>query len=458
MVPLIPFLMLGALPAIDRLLSGPLIGKLALLGLTLFSFAIQIAGTVVNLYDYERYLGERTGLPLFSPSVVWSVRWSQAIGSLLHLGQAYTDIRWFSYGTDWWMVGTLVAIIACLGMALVWQLQRKSLPARVIVSIVPLLMTATAGMALLRAYDDPRYLADRPDLAELRQYLTEHVSSNDVILLAAPGYVAHFANYYKGTVAWYSLPLAPGERYSPDQEPTVVSDDVQEQLGDPGRTILKLFMRGGEFSHQDYPIWLIEDLTPGAHPWSTRPAEHFLLQWTYRVNAVDFSDRVRLVEFLPYSIDPRRAETDISLGWRFGDDIRLVGFDTVTWKRRPLGATLVAGNPVGFSLLWEALDTPELDYTVAMFVIGPDGLPVLQQDTMPLGGFRPTNTWVPGEMLRDNYGFWLPEGLAAGEYQIWLVIYDWRTGERLPVTGPDGEALGDHAVLWTLEITPPNNP
>jgi len=123
-----------------------------------------------------------------------------------------------------------------------------------------------------------------------------------------------------------------------------------------------------------------------------------------------------------------------------------------------LSDTLPAGEWLGVALMWEALSTPDLDYTVAMFIIGPDGVPVLQQDTMPVGGFSPTNTWVPGEFFYEGYGFWLPDDLAPGEYQIWLVVYDWRTGERLPVTGPDGEVMGDHGVIWTFNVSPANNP
>jgi hypothetical protein len=328
---------------------------------------------------------------------------------------------------------------------------------------VPLLMAAASGMVLVRAYDDPRYLAERPDLAELRAYLSENVDEKDVLLLAAPGYVAHFANYYKGPATWYSLPPAPGERYSPDQAPEIVTDDVREQVGIPGAVLIDLFLDKGRFSRkfnqQDQPVWLVEDLTPGAHPWSNRPAEHLLLMRTYRVNATDFSDRVRLTEFLPYKHNKDGSDQpEVMMEQRFGDAIRLAGFDTVTRGRKALGDSVSPGDPVGVSLRWEALDTPDLDYTVAVFIIGPDGLPVLQQDTMPIGGFRPTNTWTGGELFYDSYGFWLPEDAQPGEYQIWLVVYDWRSGERLPVTGSDGEPIGDHAVLRTFEVRPSSSP
>ena len=119
MVPLIPFLMLGSLPAIDWLVGREGWGsKLALAGLAAFSVAIQVAGVTVDLFSYEHFLGQQTGLPLFSPAIVWSVRWSQAIGSLLYLGQAHTDIRWFLFGTDWWMISVLAILIAGMGRCL----------------------------------------------------------------------------------------------------------------------------------------------------------------------------------------------------------------------------------------------------------------------------------------------------------------------------------------------------
>lgn len=451
MVPIIPFLMLAALPAIERLLSGGWRSKLALGLLALLSIGIQAGGAYVYLYDYEQHLVIATGLPPFDKSLVWQPRWSQAIGSLLYLGQAQTDIRWLLDGIDGLTLVLLAAGIAGMATLLIRQINRKDLPTWKTVGGALVLAIGLAGVAMVRAYDDPRYLADRADLEEVRRYLDEHADPGDIIVLSSPAYVAHFMNYYKGPSMWYSLPLAPGERYSPEQAPSVISDDPEELAGPIVTLTLSLFVSEREFSPEDHLIWLVGDLTPWAHPWSTRPAERLMTRNLYRVSTQDFSETVRLTSYLTYNVDRDEQPQEV-LNVRLGESIQLNGFDLVKTGRTPLGETASPGDLIGLSLVWKALATPNTDYTVAVFLIGPDGLPVLQQDLMPAGDFRPTTSWQPRQIIRDNYGFVLPLELPAGTYQIWVVMYDWRSGDRLPVTGPDGEDLGDHVVLKDVEI------
>ena len=84
--------------------------------------------------------------------------------------------------------------------------------------------------------------------------------------------------------------------------------------------------------------------------------------------------------------------------------------------------------------------------------IGPDGQLRLQQDRTPVATFRPTTSWQPGEMLRDNYGFVLTPDLPLGRYQIWVAMYTWPSQERLLATTAEGEELGDFLVAATFEL------
>ncbi len=62
---------------------------------------------------------------------------------------------------------------------------------------------------------------------------------------------------------------------------------------------------------------------------------------------------------------------------------------------------------------------------------------------------------VPGSLHRDNHGLQLPEDLAPGEYELWAVVYWWEApADRLPVTAPNGDPIGDHAVLTAITIEP----
>lgn len=93
---------------------------------------------------------------------------------------------------------------------------------------------------------------------------------------------------------------------------------------------------------------------------------------------------------------------------------------------------------------WQALRPLSRDYTVFFHVIGPDGERYGQQDTIPVGGVRPTSGWRPGEIVMDQYQVALAADAPAGEYQYWLGFYRLETGERLSVntaTGSDDKYI-----------------
>lgn len=449
MLPLLPFLMTATLPLTERMLraAGPwpkaLLGLIALVGL-----AVQLGGVYVDLFDYEAHLTQQTGLLPYDASLAWNVRWSQALGGLLYLPQARTDIAWLIPAPDGLVLGALTIAGLALAAGLLWLMRHTDLSRRSATALlagVPLALAALTTFALWRAYDDPRYRGDDAALAALRAFLNEHVQPEEVILLNSPTYVPHFMNYYKGVAAWYSLPFAPGERYSPEQVPQVISDDLDVLIGKQAAGTLAIFSEGGTF-YNGHALWLVADQGPWL-TWAVRPVEWYMSRRLYPVSATDFSPTVRLIEYLPLRAPSARKDPRHVLDVRLGAGMRLVGFDLEAPSR-----PLAAGDMLGLSLVWEALAPLDEDYIVAAFLIAPDGRPVLQQDRMPQGGFAPTSRWQPGQRLRDNYGFILPADLPAGDYQLWVLAYRWPSLERLPVSGPDGQPLGDHVVLTTLSI------
>jgi len=454
MAPLTPFLMIAALPLIDRMLnSGAWLPRLALGALALWGLAVQIGGTYVYLLDYYDYLSRAiTDTPWRGPAV-WTFRWSQPIGALLYLPQAETDIRWLIPRPDWPTLAVLAAALVLTGGLIGWLHRSNVTRRQVLVGALggaPLLALAVAIFALRQAYDDPRIHGNDPVVHEMREYLTEHAAPGDTILLSSPTYVPHFMNYYKGRTTWYSLPWAPGERYSPEQPPAVAEGTLEELAGKRAVDAQVLFSQTGT-SYNGQPIWLVMDLGPDL-PWAPRPVEHYFAEHNYIIRTVDFNQYARLVQLLPYQAPLTTQPPAITSGARFGEAIRLVGFD-VTVNAEPHGLDAVQpGDQLGISLLWEADAPVGESYTVAVHLLGPDGLPIMQHDRAPVGGFAPTNTWQPGQPLRDNYGFILPPDLPPGEYQVWVILYSWPSLERLPVTGADGESLGDHLALGGFKV------
>ena len=134
------------------------------------------------------------------------------------------------------------------------------------------------------------------------------------------------------------------------------------------------------------------------------------------------------------------------LDYRLGPAIRLSG-DTL------LTPEVHAGDDLLLSLYWEAVGTPDLDYTIFIHIYDAAGTWLTQQDVMPAGGQSLTSGWRAGEFIEDFHRLTIPEEAVPGEYRILLGMYDWRTGERLPVTTSDGTALPDAIIeLRTFEV------
>jgi hypothetical protein len=447
-VPMTPFLMVGSLPLLDRTIQGKKIAPKVIVGLlALAGLVIQLGAVYVSFLDYDDYQQSITHLVPWNDTIVWSVQWSQAIGTLLYLPNAQPDIIWLIPKPDLVAIGVITAGLG-LTMAAVWQLYRGGVGFKGLVGVWMTVASMVAGIlffVLARAYDDPRFEGHNTDLHAMRASLIQQAGPDDIILLASPRYVAHFMNYFKATPIWYSLALSPGERYS-CEDPVRVGPDapLEETVADVGLGMYGFVYR------LNVPVWLVIDNGPLV-PCATRPVERLYTERAYPVKATDFTALVRLVEVLPLPL-PQTDEPEHRLNAQFGDAIRLVGYDLIVDNKYNTIEDLEPGDLIGIGLIWEAEELIKDDYTVAVFLIGPDGGVVQQQDRQPLAGFYPTSTWAPGNRLRDNYGFILPDSLPSGEYQFWIVLYDWRSLERLTVAGPNGSDARDHIVLATIEI------
>ncbi len=451
MLPILPFLMLAALPALNRLIaSARLWPKIALGALALIGMIVQIGGVYVDIYSYYGFYQHATRqLPWVGPAI-WDVRWSQAVGSLLYLPQAKTDILWLVSGADW-LVIALIGLAIVITAVLVWWLHaRTGQPRRMALLLglaSPILALAIGLVGLARAFDDPRYQADRPALWHLKDFLEQNLHQGDTIMLSTQQYIPFFRNYYKGRSIWYALPDSPGERYSPEQPPKVVSDKVEDLIAPLAVQLFTKVAQGGEYYHAK-PIWLVVDTGPFL-PWATRPPEWYFAKYAYTVDATEFDPRVRLVEYLPKAAPDAYAAPERPVDASFGSSIHLIGYDV--WSSSGESERLRADDMLGISLVWEAAAPINVDYTVAAHWLDSSGQVVAQQDRQPVGGFAPTSHWKIGEHVRDNYGFIVPP-LPPGRYTISLAVYSWPSLERLPVKDSAGLLTGDTLGLFTLEI------
>jgi hypothetical protein len=131
---------------------------------------------------------------------------------------------------------------------------------------------------------------------------------------------------------------------------------------------------------------------------------------------------------------------------RFGSSIWLVGHQLTTPER-------AAGETVEVILYWRAYAALDRQYTVFVHVLDASGEWVTGWDMMPRYNTYPTTDWPVVELIDDVHIVPLPADLPPGEYAIALGMYDWGTGERLPVYTRQGEAIPEAAVVLEGTVT-----
>jgi hypothetical protein len=130
----------------------------------------------------------------------------------------------------------------------------------------------------------------------------------------------------------------------------------------------------------------------------------------------------------------------VPLDARFGDELAL---DSYT----------VAQDDVGLQVILRltALRQPEQDYTVFVHVENAAGEIVAQADAQPRDGQYPTKIWDAGETVLSSWQVNLPAPLAPGIYRVWIGLYEWQSGTRLPVQAPGATVDADRLLLEEIE-------
>jgi len=137
---------------------------------------------------------------------------------------------------------------------------------------------------------------------------------------------------------------------------------------------------------------------------------------------------------LPQLADP--------LDLRFGDEIRLLGYETNLDE-----------TDLVLTLYWQGQQRMGTDYKVFVhFFDAETGQMVVQNDAMPREWSYPTTFWPPGKLVDDAVTLDL-NGVANGRYAIAVGLYNPQSGERLPVTDSAGEPIpDDRPILRTIEL------
>lgn len=116
--------------------------------------------------------------------------------------------------------------------------------------------------------------------------------------------------------------------------------------------------------------------------------------------------------------------------------LRRAGVNGVT---APAQIAAARGETLTLDLTWQAVAQPARPYSRFLHLVDARGELVAQLDAPLLGGFIPSDCWLPGDAFADAVGFPLPASLAPGDYTLLLGLYDPATGARLAT--PGGDAL-----------------
>ncbi|MBL8131266.1 MAG: hypothetical protein JNL42_05375 [Anaerolineae bacterium] len=408
LVPAIPLVLLSALPVFERAARRPLSLWGALVAvLVVYGVWINLSAISLPLESYS------AALP---PEANGFYDWGAGLNVIDYLRWRIIPTLWNTQPFDlaWAILETPAMFLAYGGLALLalWGMRRRS---RLLTGalVAAWLALTLHGLTLLYAHD-PRYQPDNAALDALLPILEAETTRDDVILLSSPRYVPYFQNRGKlldaGRVI--ALELQVGERVS-ESQPALVESDYPPALLTKETSRLVTNLAGTRER-----LWLVVDGSPDLW-WSSRPVEHYLSTLYYPIRVIQTGPLTRLIEFStvpapdPFAFRGTALPTDL----RFGAAIRLEGVTL------PRGYAYAPGDPLAVSLLWMTDAALDLRASVGVYLRDSSGGSVVQNDSMPLNGFSPTDSWLPGAPYWDHRALRLPADLPAGDYALWVKVY-----------------------------------
>ncbi|MBC7813699.1 MAG: glycosyltransferase family 39 protein [Burkholderiales bacterium] len=217
-----------------------------------------------------------------------------------------------------------------------------------------------------------------------------------------------------------------GRKWFDWREGNITSETVDEWHDEQG------------ISYAAIPIYRLEDMRDSADG-QTQLAEMLHLR--------DFhgGPPARGPEFEVYRLYRMQHEVEAA----FGDAIHLIGYDQSADR-------FAAGENVELRFYWQAASTPAANYSLFIHLTALDNRDVLAQaDGAPAVLERPTLTWdAPDEtIISQAFTLALPSDLPDGDYRLLVGLYDYLTGERLPVSSDLLDSLGDALILGGIDVS-----
>lgn len=445
LLPVIPFLILPMLPALERLNRRPVL--ITFVVLALYSLWWQFSGISYRWNAYSE--------AIFEESQGGLVYWLPGFNDLRHMrpvqlaefwGVKPLNFAWVRANLPLWPV--LFVTLAAFSGGLVYRSLRSRASSWIL--LTPVLLGGAILWGMLALYPvDPAYRADDQALHQMVEIIRQETKPGDIVMLADGLYLDFFANYGKvGQVHLPVFPYHPGERGSFDQPLERESDNPDVLLADQtAPTVYHL-----ADNHQR--LFLLTSGGPEVL-WSMRPFERFMGQHYYRVRELRTDADVRMLEYATidapdsYSFRSPDTLTDLIYTAGNGETLELVGYSL------PSGTTYSMGDALALSLYWHSPQTPTRNYVVTWRVVDmTSGVPVAQgEDTWPGATFKPTTTLAPDVPVWDHRALFLD--IPPGEYRLWVLVYevDDATGVITNLTAEGTEVINGQIGILPVTIT-----
>lgn len=194
-----------------------------------------------------------------------------------------------------------------------------------------------------------------------------------------------------------------------------------------GTTILPpLYRKDGKIAYEVYHLNLAEALQTRLAQVQTKPVYLYAESEFPRGAVEDWA------EALTYPVN-------------FGDTVQLVGVDLA---QRDIASS---GDGVNIQLYLQPLvDHSNLPLQVFVHMARRDGRVHAQRDLM---GMPPAQWTTELKIIQDN--FVIAGNTAPGRYIITMGVYNYITGERLPVLNEAGQRIGDRVVIDRVRVVAP---
>lgn len=420
LLPVLPFVLLLCLPVLERVAHFRRHRRVWIIGfslLAIYSLWWQFNAAAFRWYAY----GDAT----YELSAGGLVYWLPGFNDLRYIRPVVLTQLWGKEPLNWaWVragsyaVPLIFGALALVSLGLIRAVLRGQRVARAVLLMPALVLIAIFGALRVYHDSDPLYYPDRADFHELVALIRDRVGSGDPVLINDPQYAEFYYNHGKtGGARVVIFPYHPGDRGSCEQPLEITAENPAALLAEQTAPLVY------HFAENNPRLWLVMHTGP-AVPCVVRPLENFMNKTYYRIAEDNLSPYARLLTYAsvtapdPYAFRGPDYAAQVTFAASNGDRLSITGYSL------PRGVVYAPGDVLPVSMQWEVPQTPQVNYTIAWFLVDETGMVVAEgENTWPAAGFAPTSTLQTGLPVWDNRALIIPPDVPAGEYEVWVRMY-----------------------------------